>query len=213
MWNSIGKSDSQPKPKPNRNRNRNRNPDPTGVPYKDTIRAFLLHFHHTTLQRAESKFDFSNGSVGNFFFAGSRMFFHSFDAALFLYLRVSGIQPGCSVLPIIQVDSESRIRLGVKSTQTPHPPVHPSTRPINPSSVPVQFHHPRTSINPLTHLQLPKKNKTKGAELKNGTILYGQSEISHPNAVKQDTLVNKAQKVALPSPIKRVFYLAEEGKW
>ena len=66
------------------------------APYRDTIRAFLAHFSHEVLQRMTSTtppFDFSNGSIGNYFFAGARTFFCSLDAALFLYARVSRIPP------------------------------------------------------------------------------------------------------------------------
>jgi hypothetical protein len=64
--------------------------DAISTPYKDTIRAFLLHFYQEVLRKSagqERQFAFANGSVGNFFFAGARTFFHSLDAALFLYAR------------------------------------------------------------------------------------------------------------------------------
>jgi 2-phospho-L-lactate transferase/gluconeogenesis factor (CofD/UPF0052 family) len=40
-------------------------------PYKHTIRAFLLHFHGQIMGHSSELFNFRNGSVGNFFFAGA----------------------------------------------------------------------------------------------------------------------------------------------
>lgn len=46
--------------------------DAVSHPYKHTIRAFLVHFHTQILSHATERFNFTNGSVGNFFFAGAR---------------------------------------------------------------------------------------------------------------------------------------------
>ena len=76
-------------------------------PYKHTIRAFLSHFNSQVLNRVShpsSTFRFSNGSVGNFFFAGARIFFGSLDAAIFLYSRVSRIPDQSRVLPAISTN-------------------------------------------------------------------------------------------------------------
>ena len=59
-------------------------------PYADIIRSFLLYFHsQVSAAKTDVKFDFVNGSVGNFFFAGARMFFRSMEAAILLYARIS----------------------------------------------------------------------------------------------------------------------------
>lgn len=86
-------------------------------PYRDTIRAFLLAFHHEVMRRCrpgagEPTFEFANGSIGNFFFAGARLFFRSLDAAIFTYCRVSGVSHESSVLPIIRGNGERRIAMG-----------------------------------------------------------------------------------------------------
>ncbi|KAK7306555.1 hypothetical protein VNO77_44503 [Canavalia gladiata] len=79
-------------------------------PYRETIRAFLVYFQNQILRRAEESFCFSNGSIGNFFFAGARIFFQSLDAAIFLFLRVSDIPPESLVLPVISTND--RLTLG-----------------------------------------------------------------------------------------------------
>ncbi|KAH9618542.1 hypothetical protein KSS87_009640, partial [Heliosperma pusillum] len=80
------------------------------VPYRETIRSFLVYFQGQILMRSEDKFCFSNGSIGNFFFAGARIFFQSLDAAIFLFSRVSGIPKESLVLPVISTND--RLTLG-----------------------------------------------------------------------------------------------------
>ncbi|GMH05501.1 hypothetical protein Nepgr_007341 [Nepenthes gracilis] len=130
-------------------------------PYRETIRSFLAYFQHQILVRSEEKFCFSNGSIGNFFFAGARIFFQSLDAAIFLFSRVSDIPTESLVLPVISTND----RL------------------------------------------------TLGCELWDGSIIRGQNEISHPTSGLVGP-VNKGHPSipALPSRIKRVFYMSSEGR-
>lgn len=80
------------------------------IPYRETIRAFLVYFQQQILMRAQEKFCFSNGSIGNFFFAGARTFFQSLEAAIFLFSRVSDIPKESLVLPVISTND--RLTLG-----------------------------------------------------------------------------------------------------
>ncbi|KAG6477494.1 uncharacterized protein LOC122024158 [Zingiber officinale] len=79
-------------------------------PYGETIRSFLAFFQYQILQRSSESFCFSNGSIGNFFFAGARIFFQSLDAAVFLFSRVSDIPNESLVLPVISTND--RLTLG-----------------------------------------------------------------------------------------------------
>ncbi|KAJ8761116.1 hypothetical protein K2173_000795 [Erythroxylum novogranatense] len=79
-------------------------------PYRETIRAFLIYFQNEILRRPNESFCFSNGSIGNFFFAGARIFFQSLDAAIFLFSRVSQIPSESLVLPVILTND--RLTLG-----------------------------------------------------------------------------------------------------
>ncbi|CAL5229776.1 g13164 [Coccomyxa viridis] len=81
-------------------------------PYKHTIRAFLVYFHSQIQRHSTERFNFRNGSVGNFFFAGARLFFRSLEAAIFLFSRVARIPEGSLVLPAIC--TEERITLGAE---------------------------------------------------------------------------------------------------
>ncbi|XP_010473850.1 PREDICTED: uncharacterized protein YNL011C-like, partial [Camelina sativa] len=134
--------------------------DGVSRPYSETIRAFLIYFQNEILRRPNERFCFSNGSIGNFFFAGARIFFQSLDAAIFLFSRVSEIPCNSLVLPVISTND----RL------------------------------------------------TLGCELQDGTIIRGQNEISHPtNGTPQTVDKRHCSTSALPSKIKRVFYMSSEG--
>jgi hypothetical protein len=99
-------------------------------------------------------------SIGNFFFAGARIFFQSLDAAIFLFSRVSQIPAESLVLPVISTND----RL------------------------------------------------TLGCELWDGTIIRGQNEISHPSNGRREVVTKDCNScTALPSRIKRVFYMSSEG--
>ncbi|XP_048141518.1 uncharacterized protein LOC115752930 isoform X2 [Rhodamnia argentea] len=84
--------------------------DGVSRPYRETIRAFLVYFQNEILRRPNESFCFSNGSIGNFFFAGARVFFQSLDAAIFLFSRVSDIPSESLVLPVISTND--RLTLG-----------------------------------------------------------------------------------------------------
>ncbi len=84
------------------------------------IRAFLVHFHNEVFQKhngirqsqSHPPFDFTGGSVGNYFFAGARTFFGSLPAAIFLFSKVAGIPSGSHVIPAVL--SEERLVLGAE---------------------------------------------------------------------------------------------------
>ncbi|EFN50692.1 hypothetical protein CHLNCDRAFT_8355, partial [Chlorella variabilis] len=80
--------------------------------YKDIIRSFLVHFHANIMRQSTKRFDYRGGSVGNFFFAGARIFFRSLEAAIFLFSRVARIPEGSLVLPAIC--TEEHITLGAE---------------------------------------------------------------------------------------------------
>eukprot|EP01103_Thecamoeba_quadrilineata_P019793 TRINITY_DN8188_c0_g1_i1.p1 TRINITY_DN8188_c0_g1~~TRINITY_DN8188_c0_g1_i1.p1 ORF type:complete len:438 (+),score=67.09 TRINITY_DN8188_c0_g1_i1:29-1342(+) len=124
-------------------------------PYLRIVESFLLYFDQELLSRAS--FDLSNGSVGNYFFTGARLFLGSLEAAIFLFSRVTNIHPLTRVFPCLRPSSFEE----------------------------------RCSI---------------GAQLRDGSFLYGQNNISHPPASLHSTHVNKNNSQSLHSPIDRIFY-------
>ncbi|XAR59239.1 hypothetical protein NMG60_11014965 [Bertholletia excelsa] len=109
-------------------------------PYSETIRAFLVYFQNQILRRSIELFCFSNGSIGNFFFAGARIFFQSLDAAIFLFSRVSDIPKESLVLPVISTND--RLTLGcelqdgtiIRGQNEISHPTNGSMEPINKAS-------------------------------------------------------------------------------
>ena len=85
--------------------------------YATIIRRFLVHFHtEVTTNTNQERFAFVNGSIGNFFFAGSRMFFRSMEAAIFLYARVSKLPRETMVVPCIECEGDKRVTINAELT-------------------------------------------------------------------------------------------------
>ena len=68
--------------------------------YRTTVLAFLNYFDEQVQARLKAcpelgPFDYRNGSIGNFFFTGARLFFRSLSAAIFWWSRVAQI-PECT---------------------------------------------------------------------------------------------------------------------
>eukprot|EP00730_Choanoeca_flexa_P019699 TRINITY_DN9628_c0_g1_i9.p1 TRINITY_DN9628_c0_g1~~TRINITY_DN9628_c0_g1_i9.p1 ORF type:complete len:406 (+),score=70.88 TRINITY_DN9628_c0_g1_i9:132-1349(+) len=85
---------------------------PVTEAYKHIIRSFLLHFNtrllqstsvraHTHQGEEQRPFDFCGASVGNCFFTGARLFFHSIRSAVLLWKSVAGVPADTHVLPVI----------------------------------------------------------------------------------------------------------------
>ena len=147
-----------------------------------------MHFHTQVLQRhngirqsqSQPAFNFRGGSIGNFFFAGARIFFGSLPAAIFLFSKVAGIPSGSRVVPAVL--TEDRLVLG--------------------------------------------------AELKDGTRIRGQFNISHPRpkqlkdsaqSTTPQQYENEHRQVIKKlssevsslhaSPIQRISYLLNDPTW
>ena len=81
--------------------------------FRRTILRFLLFFE-SEVQKKHGEmgpFEYKNGSVGNFFFTGARLFFQSLSAAIFWWSRVARIPDGCKVIPAsasLPLDTEIR---------------------------------------------------------------------------------------------------------
>ncbi|KAI8332395.1 hypothetical protein BC941DRAFT_359195 [Chlamydoabsidia padenii] len=83
---------------------------------KETIRGFLVHFNGEILKRAHKQFNYCNGSVGNFFITGARLFFGSLEAALFLFSAITGINQ--VVLPVINTNHMATIAAELQNGDT-----------------------------------------------------------------------------------------------
>lgn len=63
-----------------------------------------LHYFDKRINQMDKNFDLRNGSIGNFYFSGARMFYRSIESAIFLFSKVVGISDRTEVLPAITSD-------------------------------------------------------------------------------------------------------------
>ncbi|KAF9163292.1 hypothetical protein DFQ26_002748 [Actinomortierella ambigua] len=71
---------------------------------KEVIRGFLIFVQSEILKRAHKRFSFANGSIGNLFLTGARMFFGSLESAVFLFAAITGVKEPTRVIPVINTN-------------------------------------------------------------------------------------------------------------
>ncbi|KAF9386377.1 hypothetical protein CPB97_003768 [Podila verticillata] len=85
---------------------------------KEVIRGFLIYIQSEILKRAHKRFSFANGSIGNFFLTGARMFFGSLESAVFLFAAITGITQPTRVIPVINTNHGIAIAALLKDGHT-----------------------------------------------------------------------------------------------
>ncbi|KAG0035139.1 hypothetical protein BGZ82_005393 [Podila clonocystis] len=85
---------------------------------KEVIRGFLIYIQSEILKRAHKRFSFANGSIGNFFLTGARMFFGSLESAIFLFAAITGITQPTRVIPVINTNHGIAIAALLKDGHT-----------------------------------------------------------------------------------------------
>ncbi|OLL26010.1 hypothetical protein NEOLI_000183 [Neolecta irregularis DAH-3] len=78
---------------------------------RQVIRSFLTHTQAEISKRSRPSlpFDFRNGSIGNFFLSGARLFFGSLESAIFQFASIAGIPEKTAVLPILNSNFSQHI--------------------------------------------------------------------------------------------------------
>ncbi|KAI8814174.1 hypothetical protein BJ742DRAFT_671741 [Cladochytrium replicatum] len=154
-------------------------------PYRETIRAFLCHFHAELMRQSSARgvFDFRNGSIGNFFLTGCRLFFNSLEAAIFQFARMIRLPAQTEVIPVVVTSAHHPIVIAaelrdksllVGQCEISHPGV------TEPS--------PRRVVEGLASIPEQKPISSTPSNL-----MFSKTEV-HP----------------LPSPIRRIFYINSE---
>ncbi|KAL7548534.1 hypothetical protein ACHAWF_011820 [Thalassiosira exigua] len=174
-------------------------------PYRSIIRAFLVHFHAQVLQThngvrqspSHPPFDFTGGSVGNFFFAGARTLFRSLPAAIFLFSKVAGIPSGSRVIPAVL--SEDRLLLGAQLADG--------------SRIRGQYNisHPKKSPA-LRHDREPQSTEAPVAANLRERSDGGSDDLRHRQVVKS-SLDSLDLSSLHPAPISKVAYLLNDVTW
>jgi 2-phospho-L-lactate transferase/gluconeogenesis factor (CofD/UPF0052 family) len=157
--------------------------------FRSTIRAFLVEFSHEVLRRGEKKFDYREGSVGNFFFSGARLFFQSIEGAIFTFSKLAGIHPSTRVVPVIS--THKRVNIGAR---------------LMDGSVILG----QQSISHPSPLSVdPDAGDDKGHAVE-GVATSSATLLSAPPSSFEARRFDKEHQEPLPSPIDSIFYCNED---
>ncbi|KAI9028850.1 hypothetical protein CLU79DRAFT_736370 [Phycomyces nitens] len=163
---------------------------------REAIRGFLTSFNFEILKRAHKRFNFSNGSIGNFFLTGARLFFGSLEAALFLFSALTGVSEPTAVVPVINTNHTATIAALLENSdilvgqcEISHPSVTVSASDLT----------KRTRPNPIDAF----------SQLASDQNDFPWNASSPPNA---NLVFSKHADEKLVSRIKRIYYINEYGQ-
>jgi 2-phospho-L-lactate transferase/gluconeogenesis factor (CofD/UPF0052 family) len=79
------------------------------------IRSFLNHLNLELIkrQRPATAFNFQKASTGNLFLTGARIFFGSFESAIYLFRSITGVPENIHVIPAINSNFAHHIAAGL----------------------------------------------------------------------------------------------------
>ncbi|KAI8142575.1 hypothetical protein BJV82DRAFT_579619 [Fennellomyces sp. T-0311] len=170
---------------------------------REAIRGFLTSFHFEVLKRAHKRFNFRNGSIGNFFLTGARLFFGSLEAALFLFAAITGISERTTVVPVINTNHTATIAATLTNGETlagqneiSHPPAKttPGKRPPTPGC---RWTRPNP-IDAFSHLALDNEDD--------------QAPLSPEVNGSANLFFSKSVHEKLSARIERVYYINQYGQ-
>ncbi|ORZ01272.1 hypothetical protein BCR43DRAFT_486662 [Syncephalastrum racemosum] len=169
---------------------------------KEAIRGFLTSFHCEILKRAHKRFDFRNGSIGNFFLTGARLFFGSLEAALFLFAAITGISQRALVVPVINTNHTATIAAELQNGETlsgqneiSHPaPVQPGFAGRRPPTPGCRWTLPNP-IDAFSHLAIDDQDDDNDSTQTNRNLIF-----------------SKHENTKLASPIQRIYYINQYGQ-
>lgn len=159
---------------------------------KETIRGFLVLFNFEILKRAHKHFNFRNGSIGNFFLTGARLFFGSLEAAIFLFSSITSIREPTYVLPVINTNHTAAIAALLEDGQTLRGQCeisHPGQSQANAKSM--------NPIDAFSKLALP-----------NSPLLANNEEVE----LNGNLVFSKCTEEKLSAAIARIYYMNEYGQ-
>ncbi|KAI8877016.1 UPF0052-domain-containing protein [Backusella circina FSU 941] len=166
--------------------------DNIAIEKKETIRGFLVLFNFEILKRAHKHFNFRNGSVGNFFLTGARVFFSSLEAAIFLFASITAIREPTYVLPVINTNQTASIAALLENNEILHGQCEIS-HPQRKKQKDMLYH--LNPIDAFSKLALPSSPMLTIDESENENLVFDKSTIDQ-----------------LPAPIKRIYYMNEYGQ-
>lgn len=149
----------------------------------------MVLFNFEILKRAHKHFNFRNGSIGNFFLTGARLFFGSLEAAIFLFSSITAIREPTYVLPVINTNHTAAIAALLEDGHTlrgqceiSHPGQSMNCKSMNP-------------IDAFSKLALPNSPLLSNNDEFNGNLVF-----------------SKLTEEKLSSAIARIYYMNEYGQ-
>ncbi|MDD5456501.1 MAG: YvcK family protein [Candidatus Margulisbacteria bacterium] len=121
--------------------------------HRNIILTSLLKFEQERIMKTnEFNFDFRGGSIGNFFFAGTRLMYDSLDSAIYMFSRLLNLPQTISVIPTIKTNDFATIGVELRSGELikgQNEISHPS-----PKNKPTSFdkHHQHKLPSPIKKL-------------------------------------------------------------
>jgi 2-phospho-L-lactate transferase/gluconeogenesis factor (CofD/UPF0052 family) len=165
--------------------------EPISVEKKETIRGFLTMFDYEILKRSHKRFNFRNGSIGNFFLTGARLFFGSLEAAIFLFSAITGINEPTSVIPVINTNHTASIAALLENGET----LKGQCEISHPSPLSQKQKKPMNPIDAFSKLAFPGSPILEAAPQENDNLIFSK------------TLEEK-----LHARIARIYYMNEFGQ-
>jgi len=162
---------------------------PITVEKRETIRGFLTMFDYELLKRANKRFNFRNGSIGNFFLTGARLFFGSLEAAIFLFSAITGISESMRVIPVINTNHGATISAILENGDTLQGQCEISHPSPNTCSTRRRIGNPIDMFSQEHYFDNPQ------SENHNGNLVFSKQECQQLN-----------------SRIRRIFYMNEFGQ-
>ncbi|KAI8097866.1 uncharacterized protein B0P05DRAFT_522392, partial [Gilbertella persicaria] len=174
---------------------------------REAIRGFLTLFDFEILKRAHKRFNFCNGSIGNFFLTGARLFTGSLEAAIFLFASITGITSApTSVVPVINTNQTATIAASLLNGETlvgqceiSHPSPYQQKNKKQGACTPG-----RKRINPIDAFSF--------FEDPFNMIETKLDDDDNDNDTNANLFFSKQVDQKLTSPINRIYYINEYGQ-
>ncbi|KAI1317481.1 hypothetical protein EDD11_008418 [Mortierella claussenii] len=202
---------------------------------KEVIRGFLIYIQSEILKRAHKRFSFANGSIGNFFLTGARMFFGSLESAIFLFAAITGITEPTRVIPVINTNHGIAIAALLKNGNTilgqcaiSHPSLsssgdafnnghlshHHSEQQQNQSLQPHHLHHLQNQMSSNSASTTPDGSKTPDLATLLSSSQQQEDSFSTLRLIQNNIHFDKSpsQSSSLQSRIARLYYINEYGQ-
>ncbi|RPB29887.1 UPF0052-domain-containing protein [Terfezia boudieri ATCC MYA-4762] len=170
---------------------------------RELLRSFLVHLHSEILKRARpplSTFNFHSASIGNLFLTSTRLFFGSFESAIYLFQSITGVPENVQVVPAINSMFSHHIAAGltdgtviVGQNQISHPTLS----------------WPSPALGQSIGTESGESDDTEG---EGDGVEDANLPGSHPSLKSRNIVFEKDNEPELGSRVERVWYINPYGQ-